>query len=336
MDPEGLGLCADVIEDLCSTRLGSPAERRGTNIIWRRPGGRPTLVLGHFDTVWPPGTIVSFPFSLEEGVARGPGVFDMKAGIVQGISAIASSTAPVTLLLTSDEEIGSTESRALIEEEAKLSQAVLVLEPSHRGALKVSRKGLGKWRVEVTGRAAHAGLDPERGVNAALELARQFDAIAALARADLGTTVTITTLGGGSAENVVPERAWCTVDARMWTAEEAQRLDRQMAMLDPILADTSLTVTGGINRPPMPREACESLFSRLRSIGYQLDATAVGGMSDGNLTASLGIPTLDGLGAVGGGAHARDEHVILEEMPRRATMVADLLESLARRPLELA
>jgi glutamate carboxypeptidase len=327
-DPDGVARCADVIDDLCGHALGSPTEAVGAHRRWARPGERPVLLLCHFDTVWPPGTLREFPFRVEDAVARGPGAFDMKAGIVQCIEALRGTEGPVTVLFTSDEEIGSPTSRALIEEEARRSRAVLVMEPAAGGSVKVARKGVGQWRVEVEGRAAHAGLAPEKGVNAAVELAHQVLAIERVGDPDAGTTVTVTMLGAGSAGNVIPESAWAVIDVRMWTDEEADRVERALAGLRPALAESGLRVTGGMNRGPLEREASEALYRRLVALGYDVGGAEVGGASDGNFTAALGVPTLDGLGPVGGGAHARDEHVVIQEMPQRAEMVARLLEDL--------
>lgn len=330
-DPGGLERCALVLRDLCREILGSPPETDGRILRWSRPGERPILLLCHYDTVWPTGTLATFPFEVRDGVARGPGAFDMKAGIVQGLYAIRDSEAPVTLLLTHDEERGSTESQGAIEREALGARAVLVLEPaSGEGAVKIARKGVGHWRVEVKGRAAHAGLEPEKGVNAALELARQVERISSFGNPGAGTTVTVTMMGAGSAGNVVPEEAWCRVDGRMWTSEEGERLERAFASLEPATDGAHLTVTGGVNRGPLERAAGGELYERLRRLGYDLPTAEVGGGSDGNFTAALGVPTLDGLGAVGGGAHARDEHVLVDEMEGRAEMVARLMDDLAR------
>lgn len=328
-DPVGLEACAAVLAGLCAEVTGREPERAGRCLVWRRPGERPVLVLGHYDTVWPPGTLAELPFTVEDGVARGPGVFDMKAGIVQGVFAAGATHGPLTLLLTADEEVGSPASRSLVEREARGARAALVLEPSGEGgALKVARKGVAHWAVRVRGRAAHAGLEPEKGVSAIDELSRQMDAIRALARPEAGTTVTITMVGGGSAENVVPESAWCRVDARTWTREEMERLEAAMRSLRPHRSGAELTVVGGRNRLPLERASSEPLYRRLRALGYDPGAVEAGGGSDGNFTAALGVPTLDGLGAVGGGAHARDEHVIVDEMPRRAEMLARLIEDL--------
>src|SRR5919108_6288923 len=328
-DPEGVERCAGVIDELCRDVLGTGTSPAGPHRVWRRDGDRPVLLLCHFDTVWPPGTLGAFPFEVDDGMARGPGTFDMKAGIVQCVEALRQiPDGPVTVLFTADEEIGSPTSRPLIEDEARGARAVLVLEPAAATAVKVARKGTGTYRVHVTGRAAHAGLAPDEGINAAVELARQVEAIGALADPGAGTTVTVTKLGGGSAANVVPESAWCTVDVRMWTDEEVERVETALRGLRPSLDGAGIAVTGGLNRGPLEREASEGLYRRLVALGYDVGAADVGGASDGNLTAALGVPTLDGLGAVGAGAHARGEHVLIEEMAPRAEMVARLVADL--------
>ncbi|MGH2710711.1 MAG: M20 family metallopeptidase [Actinomycetota bacterium] len=328
-DREGVELCGNIIDELCRDMLGSGTETIGSNRIWRRQGERPVLLLCHYDTVWPRGTLAEFPFTVDDGVARGPGVFDMKGGIVQCLWAVREVTdGPITILFTGDEEIGSPASRSLIEEEALNSRAVLVLEPAEGTSLKLARKGTGTFRVDIRGRASHAGLAPEQGINSALELADQIRVIDGMGRPDEGTTVTVTMLGGGSANNVVPESAWCAVDLRMWSAEEAERIDRGLHALEPIREGATISISGGVNRMPMERKTTEELYRRVVELGYDFGAAEVGGASDGNFTAALGVPTLDGLGSVGGGAHARDEHVLVEEMPRRAEMVARLLESL--------
>lgn len=329
-DAEGVERCAAVIDDLCREILGAGTTAAGPHRMWRREGDRPVLFLCHFDTVWPPGTVEEFPFDVDDGgVARGPGSFDMKAGIVQCLEAIRQvPNGPVTVLFTGDEEIGSPTSRPLIEEEAGQARAVLVMEPSDEGRVKVARKGTATYRVEVVGRAAHAGLAPHEGINAAVVLARLIDAIGAIADPAAGTTVTVTTIGGGTAANVVPEAAWCTVDVRMWSDEEAERVEAALAGLAADVEDAEVRVAGGLNRGPLERETSEGLYRRLVALGYDVGQAAVGGASDGNLTAALGVPTLDGLGAVGGGAHARGEHVLVDEMEPRAEMVARLTADL--------
>jgi glutamate carboxypeptidase len=328
-DAEGVERCASAIDELCREVLGAGTTPAGAHRVWRRPGDRPVLLLCHFDTVWPPGTLEEFPFDVDDGVARGPGTFDMKAGIVQCLEALRQvPEGPVVVLFTGDEEIGSPTSRPLIEDEARGARAVLVLEPAAGRDVKVARKGTGTYRIEVIGRAAHAGLAPHEGINAAVILARLIERIGTLADPAAGTTVTVTTLGGGTAANVVPERAWCTVDARMWTDEEAERVAAGMAGLTADVDGAEVRVGGGLNRGPLEREASEGLYRRLVALGYEVGAAEVGGASDGNFTAALGVPTLDGLGAVGGGAHARGEHVLVDEMLPRAEMVARLTADL--------
>jgi glutamate carboxypeptidase len=328
-DAESVASCAGVIDELCGELLGSRTERLGSGLAWRRPGPRPVLLLCHFDTVWPTGTLEGFPFTVDDGVIRGPGAFDMKAGIVQALYAVRESGGPVTILFTGDEEIGSAASRPVIEEEARASRAVLVMEPSEEGKIKIARKGVGTWSVEVRGRASHAGLAPEKGANAVVELAHQILRISGLGDPDAGTTVSVTTAEGGSVANVIPEQAACSVDVRMWTADEANRVEGALASLEPVTEGTSIAVDGELNRGPLERSASEELYGRLVALGYDIGTAEVGGASDGNFTAAIGVPTLDGLGPVGGGAHARDEHVIAEEMPRRAEMVARLIDDLA-------
>ncbi len=322
---------AEVVAAVGAARMGAAPERLvldgRTHLRWRF-GDRPRLlVLGHHDTVWPLGSLLRRPFEVRDGVLRGPGCFDMKAGLVMAFHAVAAldDRAGVTVLVTGDEEPGSPTSRELIEEEARRCEAVLVLEAAGPGgALKTERKGVSRYEVHITGRAAHAGLEPERGVNAALETARQLLAVAALGRG--GTTVTPTTVSAGTTVNTVPDRAVFEVDVRTWTAEEQQRVHRAMRALRPRLEGARVRVTGGPNRPPLQAEASADLFDlACRVAGRPLTAMAVGGASDGNLTAGAGVPTLDGLGAVGGGAHAGTEHVLVAELPGRTRLLQELL-----------
>jgi len=337
-DVGALRRCADVTADLARRLLGFEADRleRGgrPHLRWSRGAPR-VLLLGHFDTVWPAGSVAARPFAVRDGVATGPGAFDMKAGIVQGLFALAALGAPdgVALLLTSDEEIGAPTSRGLIEESARGLDAVLLLEPSADGALKVARKGSARYDVAVRGRAAHAGLEPERGVNALVELAAHVLGVAALADPAAGTTVTPAVAAAGTTTNTVPAAAHFSVDARAWTTGELERVDGAVRGLAPIAAGAALEVAGGIDRPPLERSASTVLFARAQAhaaaLGLDpLEGAEVGGGSDGNLTAALGVPTLDGLGAVGGGAHAEDEHVVVDRMPERAALVAALVAEL--------
>lgn len=311
-----------------------------THLCWRLGGGpRRVLLLGHHDTVWPIGSSVTHPFTVRDGVLRGPGCFDMKAGLVMAFHAVAALTAlgsvdGVTLLVTGDEELGSPSSRELIESEAAGCAAALVLEASaDGGALKTERKGVSLYEVRVDGRAAHAGLEPHRGVNAGIEAAHQMLAVAALADTEAGTTVTPTVLTAGTTTNTVPAHGRFAVDVRVRDAVEQARVDSALRGLRPVLDGATVEVTGGPNRPPLPHAASDALYRRARQLAVdlgigELTAAAVGGASDGNFTAGAGIPTLDGLGAVGGGAHAADEHVTVAELPRRTALLAALVGDL--------
>jgi glutamate carboxypeptidase len=304
----------------------------------REPGLEPVLVLTHFDTVHPVGTFDPI-FRVEDGKAFGPGVFDMKGGVACMIEALhrirVEGTAPrrpVIFLATCDEETGSATSRALIEELAAGACAVLVPEPPLPGGrAKTRRKGVAGYRVEIQGKAAHAGLAPEAGVNAILELAHQVIAITGLADTDAGTTVSVGVTGGGTTSNVVPAAAWAVVDVRFTAAAEAGRVDHQIRHLRTVLPGARVTVSGGINRPPMERtEGVARLYERARAMaageGWELGEGLSGGASDGSFTAGMGIPTLDGIGPEGAGAHAVDEHVLIDDIPRRVQLYRRLFE----------
>jgi glutamate carboxypeptidase len=340
-DLEAVARSAEVVARVGAARLGVEPERividGRTHLRWRLGAG-PTrvLLLGHHDTVWPLGSLADRPFVVEDGVVRGPGCFDMKAGLVMAFHAAASLTDRdgVTILVTGDEEVGSPSSRALIEQEAAGASAALVLEASaDGGALKTERKGTSLYEVVVHGRAAHAGLEPEAGVNATLELAHQALAVTGLADPGRGTTVTPTTSRAGTTSNTVPARGSFVVDVRVGSAAEQDRVDAAMQELRPVLPGASLQVLGGANRPPLEGSASRALFARAAALAAalglpDLTSASVGGASDGNFTAGVGTPTLDGLGAVGGGAHADDEHVLVDEVPRRTALVAALVADL--------
>jgi glutamate carboxypeptidase len=339
---DAVAASAEVVAHAGERRLGLAPERividGRTHLRWRLGDGPPrVLLLGHHDTVWPLGSLASHPFTVNDGVLRGPGCFDMKAGLVLALHAAAQLTDPsgVTILVTGDEEVGSPTSRSLIEEAAAGCAAALVLEASaDGGALKTERKGTSIYRVRALGRAAHAGLEPERGVNATIELAHQVLAAASLADAGRGTTVTPTVISAGRTVNTVPDEGAFDVDVRMWDGAEQDRVDAAMRALRPVLAGARLQVTGGPNRSPLAAAASMALFARACDLASLLGlpplaSAAVGGASDGNFTAGVGTPTLDGLGAVGGGAHADDEHVLVAELPGRAALLVALLEDLA-------
>ena len=304
--------------------------------------GKPVLILGHMDTVWDLGTLAAMPFRVAQGRAFGPGSFDMKAGIAQAIFAIRAlqemhTRLPraITVLLVSDEEIGSRSSRPITEVLAKKSAAVLVLEPAsgRKGALKTSRKGVGGYHVRVEGQEAHSGLDPGKGASAVLELARQLLVIEKFGDRKRGITVNAGVVHGGTRSNVIAGEATAEIDARVSKLKDIPFLDRKFHSLKPFDKRCKLRVFGGISRPPMERTkgvvALFELAQRLaRELGWDLDEASVGGGSDGNFTAALGIPTLDGLGAVGEGAHARHESVVIADLPRRAALLARLIEAI--------
>ena len=342
----------DVFADLLAGRLAEagaaveilPNEAGGNHVRARIAHGntteQPALVLCHYDTVWPVGSLATHPFRIQDGKAYGPGIFDMQTSLAlveYGLRAVRdldmSLPRPLTVLITSDEEIGSGTSRALIEEEARQSAYVLVMEsPLPGGVLKTERKGTGTFTVETIGRAAHAGVDPYRGINAIEEMAHQLLAIHALADRVAGTTLSVGTIEGGTATNVVPARAVAQIDTRVWTQAEADRLVQTMAALRPVLPGAEVRVSGGLNRPPLERKATAALFRRVQEIGRQLGMElaegSTGGGSDGNFTGALGIPTLDGLGVPGDGAHADHEHILVDEIPGRVALLAALWQGL--------
>jgi glutamate carboxypeptidase len=317
----------------------------GDHILGRFPRNsdlRPALVLGHFDTVWPRGTLDRLPFRIDEdGRAFGPGVFDMKASLAIFLSVIKQLRKswqflprPVWVLLTSDEEIGSPTSRALIEKLATESAYVLVLEPALAdGGLKTSRKGVGRFRLEVEGKAAHAGVAPQDGRSAIVELARQILKLQTLQNPAAGTTINVGVIQGGTTPNVVPARASAEIDVRVSSQAEESRIVAAFRSVASEIEGTRLNMTGSFNRPPMERTpAVAALYEQAREIGrrlgLELSEGSSGGGSDGNFTAALGVPTLDGLGARGGGAHADDEHVVVASLPERAELLFGLLRFL--------
>ena len=332
LDLDALDASAAALASMIERNLGgsctivpSPA---GPHVHWQGGGEPKVLLLGHHDTVFPIGTLARRPFRVDDGIATGPGVFDMLAGIVQALHGLArlDDRSGVELLFSADEEVGSHHSRELIEQRARACGNVLVLEPSaDGGALKTGRKGCGTFAVIVGGRAAHAGLEPENGVNALIESAHQVLAISRLGRPEVGTTVTPTVGRAGTTDNVVPAEARITVDVRVESDDEKHRVEAAMAGLATVDPAATLDVVGGIGRPPMPESASASLFPIAERVSPGIQGRAVGGGSDGNFTAAIGIPTLDGMGAVGAGAHADTEHVIVATMPTRAALVANVV-----------
>ena len=303
---------------------------------------KPILLLGHYDTVYPIGTLATMPCRVVNDKLTGPGVLDMKSGIAYMLHAIAALLdwrgqlpRPVTVLLVSDEEVGSDSSRALTESLAKKSAAVLVLEPSYgpEGAVKTARKGVGGYEIKVLGKAAHAGLDFLKGANAIEELARQIAKVSGFTDLKKGLTVSVGVISGGSRSNVIPTEATAQVDVRIARMKDAAGIEKKMRSLRSINRKCKLEISGGINRPPLERttgvaELYKQAMAIASDLGWRLREAAVGGGSDGNFTAGLGIPTLDGLGGVGDGAHATHEHILISELPRRVALLAGLIATL--------
>jgi glutamate carboxypeptidase len=301
----------------------------------------PLLIIGHTDTVHPVGTLAAHPWRVEGERISGPGIFDMKANCALVLEALRACEAtgarpqrPLTVLLTCDEESGSPAGRSLVEAEARRAQAVLVLEPpASGGRVKTARKGTGMFKITVRGRAAHAGLDPEKGVSAVLELARQTVRLHAMNDLQNGTTVTVGSAHGGTHSNVVPAEAHGEVDIRFTTNEAGCWLEKEILNLKPFDERAQVIVTGGINRPPLERtEKVEQLYQHAREIAARLDfdlgETSVGGASDGNFVGALGVPVLDGLGIQGDGAHAAHEHILASDIPLRGALLAGLIATL--------
>jgi glutamate carboxypeptidase len=301
------------------------------------PSAKPALILCHFDTVWAVGSLATHPFRVEEGKAYGPGIFDMQSSLVLTEYAVRAVRElnltlprPVTILMTSDEEIGSHSSRSLIEEMAQQAAYVLLMEsPLPGGVLKTARKGVGRWDLTISGRAAHAGIEPEKGISAIQELAHQILKLHSLTDMEKGTTVNVGVVQGGTVANVVAPHAHAEIDVRAWTQDEADRISTAINGLQPVTPGVTLEVVGGWNRPPLEHRVTRELFQRARAIGEELDLAlqegSTGGGSDGNITGALGIPTLDGLGVPGAGAHADHEHIEVDKIGERAALLVALL-----------
>lgn len=341
-DLEACEACVNVADGLALRILGQAGERvvveGRTHLRYRFGGPARVLLVGHLDTVWPLGTLARWPFAVEGDRAIGPGVFDMKAGVVQLLFALAAvgESRPldgVTVVLTTDEEIGSPTSRALLAEEAKGTRAALVAEPSFGGALKTERKGVALYRLEAAGRAAHAGLDPESGINAALEIAEQLVEFAGLADPASGTTVTPSLVSAGTAVNTVPASAVAHFDVRFATAEEGERVAAAFGAVRPRISGATVKVEQETFVPPLERSSSRELYEVAKRLNAELGLpelreASVGGGSDGNHLASLGVPTLDGLGAVGDHAHAEGEFAFVPAMAERAALLAALVSEL--------
>ena len=344
-DREAVAAGARDFAALLRERLGAEAELleiEGTTHLRLRFGTGPARVvlLNHQDTVWPHGTLERIPFSTDDGILRGPGSFDMLTGAIMSVHATAilrdhlgeAALEGLSILVTGDEEIGSLSSSELIRAEAAEASAVFVMEASAGGALKLERKGTSNYVLVFSGRASHAGLEPEKGINAGMALALTLPQVAALADASAGTTVVPTVISAGTTSNTVPAEARVDIDVRARTAAELDRVDEQIRALaeNPQVEGSTTTVLGGINRPPFEPEQSAALFARATSLAAEMglpapEGVSVGGASDGNFTAGDGIPTLDGLGAVGDGAHAEHEHAVIAEIAPRTALLAALI-----------
>jgi glutamate carboxypeptidase len=297
---------------------------------------KPILLLGHLDTVWPLGTLAKMPWRERDGRFWGPGVLDMKSGVVMALAAVralGTLDRPVILLLNPDEEVGSPVSRPITERLAVASEAVLVLEPAQGRACKTARKGVGDYHLHVTGVAAHSGVDFERGHSAILELARLLEKVAAFTNLSVGRTVNPGVISGGTRSNVIAEHAYADIDVRIAKASDAAKVDKLFRGLRCEDKACRLEITGGLNRPPMERKpGTVALYKKARELaaelGFVLDEAETGGGSDGNFTAALGVPTLDGLGAVGEGAHAANESIVIEHIVPRTALLAALIANL--------
>lgn len=345
-DKAAVDRCVAFVAERC-TKLGGRVrlyrQKEFGNLIEARFGPqksklKPVLLLGHLDTVWPLGTLKDMPFRVDSERVRGPGVLDMKAGVAMALTAIAilqemkKLTRPVIMLLNSDEEVGSNVSRPVTENLAKQCDAVFVLEPAQgmEGAYKTARKGVGNYSIRVQGVASHSGVDFERGHSAIVELARQVERITQFTELERGITVNVGTVQGGTRSNVVAAEARAEVDVRIARAKDEARVNKHFRSLRVFDNKCSLHVEGGLNRPPMERtRGTAALFKRAashaRELGFTLNEAATGGGSDGNFTSALGVPTLDGMGAVGEGAHARHESLLLKHMAPRTALLAAML-----------
>jgi len=338
------GFLAGMFEAIGGRARLHRAEEFGDNLqieFAGRENVKPVLLLGHFDTVYPLGTLANMPCHVADGRLYGPGALDMKSGIALMLYAIEALKAwhkglprPVTVFLVSDEEVGSNSSRKITESLAKESAGVLVLEPAAglRGAVKTARKGVGEYILTVRGVAAHAGLEPGKGHSAIVELARQITVLAKLNDRESGISVNSGIIRGGTRTNVVAAEATAEIDVRIKNAKQAIMLDRRLRSLKPFDKRCTLSMEGGINRMPMERTTgVAALYQKAVAVAKQmewkLEEAAVGGGSDGNFTAGMGVPTLDGLGGVGSGAHAVHEHIVIGELPRRALLLAGLIET---------
>jgi glutamate carboxypeptidase len=334
---EDIAACRAVVQlasEIATQILGSPAKIREVNgrpVFWWGAEKPDVVLLGHLDTVWPKGSFTPL-WSVNGDIARGPGIFDMKAGFIQALFALRDISGSIALVATTDEEIGSGSSRELITELAEGSQAVLVLEASLDGKVKTGRKGTAMYQVIVHGRAAHAGLEPEKGINTTVEIAEIVLQLALLENAEHGTTVVPTVLRSGNTTNTVPDHAVLDVDARSFSKAELLRVDAAIRAFKPNNSDATIEISGGLNRPPLELSATQELYERAVKVASKLNMTlghaAVGGASDGNFAAAAGAKVLDGLGAIGAGAHANNEWVSIQGLEERSTFLNAFIKEL--------
>jgi glutamate carboxypeptidase len=340
---EDLKACTQVVElaaTITARVLGTPAQIKqegGRPVFWWGAEKPRVVLLAHLDTVWPHGSFTP-TWSVTGDEASGPGVFDMKAGFLQAVYAVAevpSAEQSVAIIATTDEEVGSQTSRALIEKISQNAEAVLVLEASLAGKVKTGRKGTAMYRISVTGRAAHAGLEPEKGINATTEIARLVSQIAALENSEFGTTVVPTSMQSGTTTNTVPALATLDIDIRSYSKAELVRIDSAIRALSPSHSEAKIEIVGGINRPPLEPTSTMKLYEKLEKVAAEIGMkpighASVGGASDGNFAAAAGAQVLDGLGAVGDGAHAPHEHILISSIPERITLLTAFIKELIR------
>jgi len=340
---EDLAACratVDIANQICERVLGQRADvadENGRPVFWWGAKDPSVVVLAHLDTVWPHNSFTPL-WSIDGDVIRGPGVFDMKAGFLQAMYAlqgIDGAQTSVALIATTDEEVGSQTSRDLIKRVSQPGRSVLVVESAIDGKVKTGRKGTAMYRIAVHGRAAHAGLEPEKGINASVEISHIVLALTALENVELGTTVVPTTLTSGTTTNTVPALATVDVDVRSFTMVELQRIDAAIKALAPKNIQSKIEVTGGINRPPLETSATEKLYATFEEVALRIGqgpigSAVVGGASDGNFAAAAGANVLDGLGAIGAGAHAENEHVLLSSIEPRITLLREFIKELIR------
>jgi len=335
---EDLAACTEVVKlasDIATRVLGVPAQIKnieGRPVFWWGAEQPEIVILAHLDTVWPKGSFQPL-WEVSGDVLRGPGTFDMKAGFIQALYALRGVEGPVALIATTDEETGSQSSKALIKDLSAKARAVLVLEASLDGKVKTGRKGTAMYQIAVKGLAAHAGLEPEKGINTTTEIAHAILKLSQLENKELGTTVVPTLLKSGTTTNTVPDLALLDIDVRSFSQAELERVDTEIRNLQPTNPAAQITVTGGVNRPPLEPKSTQALYERAEKVAAKLGmpplgSASVGGASDGNFAAAAGAQVLDGLGAVGGGAHAPSEWVSVSAMESRSTFLNAFIKDL--------